>query len=63
MFSKGHLVVFKTGKNWFIYTVDEINDSLVILKSEINSIRMNVSVEQIREADDLEILLGRRIQK
>lgn len=63
MFTKGHLVVFKSGKDSCIYTIDEIKTNMIVLKNIINSSRINVNEDQIREVDDLEILLGRRTQK
>lgn len=60
MFLKGHLVVFKNGKDAFIYNVDEIQDGMVSLRNAISSKKIIVEPEHIREADDLEILLGRR---
>lgn len=63
MFNRGHLVVFKTGKNTCIYIIDEIKSNLVVLKNTISAAKLDVDIDQIREADDIEILLGRRNQK
>lgn len=60
MFNLGHLVVFKTGKNSFIYIIDEIKSNMLVLRNIISSAKLDATLDQIREAEDIEILLGRR---
>lgn len=56
---KGFIVVFKSGKDKFLYTIEEINGDYVKLKSDVSTSK-ETSLDQIREADDIDILLGRR---
>lgn len=56
---KGFLVVFKSGKDRLIYSVENVIDDNVNIRSDVSSSKV-VDVSQIREASDIEILLGRR---
>lgn len=60
MFNIGHLVVFKSGKDRFIYSIDKISSNMIVLKNIISSAKLDATIDQVREADDIEILLGRR---
>lgn len=56
---KGFLVVFKSGKDRLIYTIEELNGDTVRLKSDVSTSK-TADISQIREVTDIEILLGRR---
>lgn len=56
---KGFLVVFKSGKDRLIYTIEKLDGDTVKLKSDVSTSK-TADISQIREVTDIEILLGRR---
>lgn len=56
---KGYIVVHKTGKDKMLYTIAKVDGDVIHLNSDVSSPKV-ADVSQLREATDIEIMLGRR---
>lgn len=63
MIQQGFQVVFRSGKDKSIYQVSKIDGEMCDIRTYTSDKTKQVSLATLREAEDVEIMIGYRINK